>query len=165
LINYRRRWAKAGFLCCVLLLMWMTHTHIRDKEHLQQDRAMAKAFMSRINAGQSRVADINPRDWDVVCPLEAYENPERAVPDYLSVDPASLAFARSPRMVGENETSLAFVDSAKREVTVRYFDRKEIFEITGSSCLDRRRASFSVVPASYRPDTFMAIRLINAAPD
>jgi len=165
LINYRRRWAKAGFLCGVLLLMWMAHTHIRDKEHLQQDRAMAKAFMSRLNAGPSRVADMNPRAWDVVCLLEAYEHPERAVPDYLSVDPASLAFTRSPRMVGENEASLAFIDSAKREVTLRYFDREEIFEITSSSCLDRNRASFSVVPASYRPDRSVAIRLMSVAPD
>jgi hypothetical protein len=162
LINYRRRWVKAGFLCCLILALPIINTYLYDKEHIRQDRIMATAFISRMNAGQSRVAEINPGAWDVVCHLEAYENPEYAVPDYLSVDAASLTFIRSPRMVGENETSLAFIDSARREVTVQYFDRKEIFEIIGSTCLGRERASFSVVPASYRPDKFLAIRLISA---
>ena len=78
------------------------------------------------------------------------------------MDPASLTFTRSPRLVAEDETSLAFIDSARREVTVHYFDKKAIFEIRAFSCLDRSRASFSVVPAGYHPDKFIAIRLINA---
>ena len=140
-------------------------TCIYDTEYIQQDRVMAKAFISRLSAGQLRLAEINAGAWDVVCHLEAYENPEYAIPDYLSMDAASVTFTRSPRLVAEDETSLAFIDSARREVTVHYFDRKEIFEIIGFSCLDRARAAFSVVPASYRPDKFIAIRLISAAPD
>lgn len=152
-------------MCCLLLLMPIIKTCIYDTEYIQQDRVMAKAFISRMNAGQARIAEINAGAWDVVCHFEAYENPEYAIPDYLSMDAESVTFTRPPRMVTEDETSLAFIDSARREVTVHYFDRKEIFEIIGSSCLDRARAAFSVVPASYRPDKFIAIHLINAAPD
>lgn len=152
-------------MCCLLLLMPIIKSWIYDTEYIQQDRVMAKAFISRVNAGQARIAEVNPGAWDVVCHLEAYENPEYAILDYLSMDAKSVTFTRSPRLVAEDETSLAFIDSARREVTVHYFDRKEIFEIIGSSCLDRARAEFSVVPASYRPDKFIAIRLISAAPD
>ena len=57
MINYRKRWAKAGFVCCVLLLMLIIKTRIYDTEYLKQDRVMAKAFIARMNAGLSRIAE------------------------------------------------------------------------------------------------------------